>query len=163
MDSDYLRICRFNRPTADAFRSYLESIATASHGSTANYTFDVPNGSGGTIAAGSPISLSGSQALLGNASSQAASVVDGVASAAAAPTLTVTAIYDGPITLTTAQWDARTGQSGGLSAGAVYYLGASPGTLTTTPPSAVGLSIVKLGRALNATTLLVEIERPILL
>jgi hypothetical protein len=51
-----------------------------------------------------------------------------------------------------------------LTAGATYFLDPSlPGRITSTPPSMVGHYVVRVGRAVNATTLDIEIELPILL
>lgn len=65
---------------------------------------------------------------------------------------------DGKLTASTGDWDARTGQTGGLTAGSVYYLD-SWGTLTTTPPTSGYLT--RLGIAVNATDLEIKISRPI--
>jgi hypothetical protein len=64
--------------------------------------------------------------------------------------------WAGPLTLTTAQWDAVvSGEVGGLTEGAVYYVGGGAGgELTTTP---VGTQV---GRALNSTTMLIQIGSP---
>lgn len=69
------------------------------------------------------------------------------------------------ITLTTAQWDAIvTGQSGGLTAGILYFLDPSTfGFLTATPPSTAGQVITLIGRALSTTQLLLTIGSPALL
>lgn len=51
-----------------------------------------------------------------------------------------------------------------LSAGATYFLDPSiAGHITTTAPTTVGQSVVRVGRAINTTTLDIEIELPILL
>jgi len=67
---------------------------------------------------------------------------------------------DGKLTATTAQWDVVTGESGGLTPGAVYYLsGSSAGKITTIPPTTGYL--VKIGIAVNQTDLEIKISRPI--
>jgi hypothetical protein len=69
---------------------------------------------------------------------------------------------DGQITGTLAQWDAVTGQTGGLTPGATYYLDeTNPGKLRVTPPNTGSLVII--GDALSETTLDLNIEKPILL
>lgn len=69
--------------------------------------------------------------------------------------------YAGPFTLTTAQWDAVTGQSGGLTPQAKYYLSpTTAGHLTTTKPTAGGNFAVYLGFALSSTTLMINIGEP---
>lgn len=65
---------------------------------------------------------------------------------------------DGKITATTAEWDGRTGQTGGLAAGVVYYLG-DWGALSATPPTSGYLT--RLGIAINPTDLEIKISRPI--
>lgn len=65
---------------------------------------------------------------------------------------------DGKMTATTAEWDAVTGQAGGLTSGAVYYLGAIGG-LTLTPVTTGFLT--RLGIAINPTDLEIKISRPI--
>ena len=71
---------------------------------------------------------------------------------------------NGIVTATTTQWDAVTGGSGGLTAGSVYYLDpATAGKLTTTAPTTVGQTVVRIGVALSTTQLELGIEQPILL
>lgn len=65
---------------------------------------------------------------------------------------------DGKITATTAEWDAVTGQTGGLTPGSVYYLGAIGG-LTVTP--VITGYLTRLGIAVNSTDLEIKISRPI--
>lgn len=68
---------------------------------------------------------------------------------------------DGPIHLTTAQWDAITGGSGGLVAGDRYFLSAADeGMMTTTAPSSGGQLVVSLGVALSSTDFLIKIGDP---
>jgi len=52
----------------------------------------------------------------------------------------------------------------GLTAGSVYYLSeATAGLLTTTAPSTAGQFVQKIGTALSTTSILVDIEEPIVL
>lgn len=61
---------------------------------------------------------------------------------------------DGVITGTTAQWDSVSGQTGGLTPNAIYYLSATTaGAITATPPSATGQYLVPIGVALSTTSL----------
>lgn len=69
--------------------------------------------------------------------------------------------YAGPITLTTAEWDAIVvpAGSGGLSAGIFYYLSDAIdefGKLTTTPPSDPAAVVAPVGIALSPTDFLVR-------
>lgn len=70
----------------------------------------------------------------------------------------------GPVSATTAQWDAITGQTGGLTAGAMYFLDpANPGRLTTTAPTTIGQVVAPVGKALSTTILNVEVKSTVLL
>ena len=73
-------------------------------------------------------------------------------------------IVDGPVVLTTGEWDAIMGTTGGLTAGAEYFLSAATaGMGTGTATTTVGQYVVPLGIALSTTELLLNIDRPILL
>lgn len=64
----------------------------------------------------------------------------------------------GPMTLTTAQWDAITGDTGGLLYGATYYLdGRTAGKLTRTPPSGYGYYVRPVGVAVSSTILNINV------
>lgn len=66
--------------------------------------------------------------------------------------------FAGPLTLTTAQWDAVTGGSGGLTPGSTYYLSAATaGRITATAPSSGGQFVTQVGIAMSARTMLVQI------
>jgi hypothetical protein len=82
---------------------------------------------------------------------------DSIANAASGQMQTV-----GIQTLTTVQWDAVTGGSGGLTANAKYYLDtATAGKLTATAPSTVGQFVTLVGRAISTTQLRLNIQPPI--
>lgn len=66
----------------------------------------------------------------------------------------------GKVTLTTDQWDLITGDTGGLTEGAPYYLDwgfNSFGHLTTTEPTGSGQQKVQVGVALSETTLVLSL------
>lgn len=59
---------------------------------------------------------------------------------------------DGLLTLTTAQWDIATGDTGGLTPGAVYFLSdVTHGRITKTATTTIGHYIVKMGIAVSTT------------
>jgi hypothetical protein len=69
-------------------------------------------------------------------------------------------IYGGTVTGTTGEWDAVTGQTGGLTAGSPYYVSnATPGNITATAPTSGW--IVRVGIALSTTTLLINLGEPV--
>lgn len=75
---------------------------------------------------------------------------------------TVQVQASGPVTLSTAQWDAATGESGGLVLGRAYYPAIFPKLgLTDVAPSSPGTFRVPVGVALNATTLLLTLASPV--
>ena len=75
-----------------------------------------------------------------------------------------TYVIDGIITLTTAEWDAIMGTTGGLTFGTIYYLSAATAGLgSATAPSTVGQYVVRIGIAVSTTELSIGIRDPILL
>lgn len=125
------------------------------------------NGEGAAaIVIGTPVYISGAGAMRrAQANALATARVIGLGSdtsvAAAAAGLVV---LDGTLSATTAQWDAITGQTGGLTAGAVYFLDpATVGKLTVTCPTTVGQLVTLVGQAFSTTDMEVGIEPPILL
>jgi hypothetical protein len=68
----------------------------------------------------------------------------------------------GVVVLPTTKWDAITGQTGGLTFGALYWIGAVAGTLIVNGPAIVaGQYATRVGLALSATELLLQIGAPI--
>lgn len=66
---------------------------------------------------------------------------------------------DGVLVATTVQWDAVAGTTGGLVANTLYYLSATAGLLTATPPAASGNYITQVGLALSTTELEIDTDR----
>ncbi len=63
----------------------------------------------------------------------------------------------------TVYFDGTNNQLSALTPGAVYYLSATAGGITTTPPSGSGNVVQRVGRALSATELTFEPGEPITL
>ena len=98
---------------------------------------------------------------LGRADSESTSGVVGIANEDVTATNQGTYLTDGQVTRS--DWTAITG-SATLTTGATYYLDeTTAGHLTSTPPSVVGESVVRVGTALSGTTLDIEIAQPVLL
>ena len=139
--------------TAATFTGALAgNAATASAVNTSG-----KNNSTSSLLIGSPVyadSNSGIQSAIANADST--SDVIGLLAAAAAAGATTPVIDNGELVLTTAQWTAIGGGTSGLVAGASYYLSNSvAGNITTVVPT-TGF-VIKLGKALSSTKLLVNI------
>lgn len=64
----------------------------------------------------------------------------------------------GPLTATTVQWDAVTGDVGGLTFNSLYYVDpVIAGKLTKTAPVAVGQVVAPVGRAVSTTTMVIDV------
>lgn len=71
---------------------------------------------------------------------------------------------NGILTATTGQWDAVTGDTGGLTAGSRYFLDPSTeGMLTTTPTTTTTEYVVPVGRAISTTKMEILVETAVLL
>lgn len=87
-------------------------------------------------------------------------VVDTTIAAAASGGIITTGI----LTATTGEWDAVTGQVGGLTSGAKYWLDpTTPGNLTPTAPTITGDYVAPVGKALSTTEFEVDVDHTILL
>jgi hypothetical protein len=124
------------------------------------------NNNAGSIVAGAPVYSVANDAVdkaQANASGttypiglvSVASIANGAAGAIAT---------NGVLSLTTAQWDAAFGTTGGLTRNTAYYLSAATaGQGTATAPTTVGQYVVELGRAISTTELMINIRAAILL
>lgn len=119
------------------------------------------NEEAGACLLGTPVySSSGVGFKKGNGNAVGTSDLLGILFADIASGATGIVATSGEVTGTTAQWDAVTGQTGGLTAGASYFLDvATAGKLTTTPPSTGFL--VKVGQAISPTKFVVRVGQRI--
>ncbi len=71
---------------------------------------------------------------------------------------------DGVITATTGEWDTVTGETGGLVYNQIYWLDPdTAGNLTITPTATDTELVVRVGKGLSTTQMLLQIQPPILL
>jgi hypothetical protein len=116
---------------------------------------NISNETGAPLVVGTPVYQSATANEVAKAQANAiatAKVAGLILDASIADGATGGALTDGRITATTTQWDAVTGQTGGLTPGARYFLSAaSAGMLTTTPPSVDGQVIAPIGTARSTT------------
>lgn len=120
------------------------------------------NNSGATINIASPLYISGNDVELAQANAQSTVRVAGLAEATTANGNNIEVVADGVFTATTGEWDAVTGETGGLTAGADYFLDPdNAGQLTQTAPDASGEFVVRVGHALSDTEMEIEIAQPI--
>jgi fibronectin-binding autotransporter adhesin len=122
------------------------------------------NGDTASLLPGAAAYLSGSLTVkraIGNSAATALVIGLSTGTFGAGNTSVQLAISD-VLTLTTTQWDAVAGTTGGLTPGTVYFLHqTTPGHLTATPPTTTGQFVVQVGIALSATQLLIKLNTPI--
>jgi|SRR5580765_4559778 len=149
----------------NARQMLLDVIASMTNGGTSGSTVvQAANGSVSPIVAGAPVYITGSGTVsAAQANALGTSGVLGVTNGLVAPAGTGGVVVTGPLVLTTAQWDAVvTGESGGLTAGTLYFLDpAVAGKLTATAPSTPGQVVTLIGRAIAPTTLIITMGVPI--
>lgn len=114
-----------------------------------------------SITIGSPVYVPSSGNVdLASATSAATKKVLGLVRDVSVPSSASGTIQtDGILTATTAQWDAVTGGTGGLVAGAIYYLDVTAGMLTAIPPSSAGSFVCRVGVALSTTDFEIDTDR----
>jgi hypothetical protein len=116
---------------------------------------------GAIIKIGYPLYLSGGLVYPAQSNAAGTTQVVGVSINDVAAGISCSYITEGSITRS--NWTDIAGTVG-LSSGATYFLDpTTAGRITTTAPTTAGQYVVRIGRAVNATTLDVEIELPILL
>ena len=118
-----------------------------------------------TLIAGSAVYTSGNDAVnKGIATAVSTSKLLGLATTPITSGASGTIQCNGVVALTTGQWDAVAGTTGGLTANADYNISpTTAGFLTATCPTTVGQTIVIVGRAVSTTEMRLEITEPILL
>lgn len=118
------------------------------------------NGEGTDLVPGEPVYVfSGTDVKRARANADGTRGVVGFSKAAITASASGTIQTNGVLTLTTGEWDAVAGTTGGLTAGTRYYLSAATaGRITSTAPSASGNWVKCVGIALSTTELLINIE-----
>jgi hypothetical protein len=144
----------YNSVTVDVYGRVTAGVNNPSTGSNITAT----NGEASAIAIGRAVYIFGADTVkLANANAAGTKSVVGLVfdtsiNSAASGSIAVA----GSVTATTGQWDSVTGQSGGLTSGAKYYLSnATNGALTTTAPT-TGY-VAPVGVALSTTKMVLNI------
>lgn len=135
-------------------------------GTTAVATSLLTNDEAGAVVSGTPVYADAADGYKkARANATGTSIVVGLQQEASVATSgTGTIQHDGPLTLSTAAWDAVTGDTGGLTFNSYYWLDpATAGKLTKTAPTTVGHLVCPVGRALSTTELLINIGITVLL
>ena len=133
-------------------------VTAGTSGSTEYSATSMTNGEAGAVAIGRAmyVSASGSMRLANANNAGTVEVVGLVAATSVASAAAGNMATAGVLTATTTQWDAVTGQTGGLTFNARYYLSnTTAGALTTTAPTSG--YVVLVGVALSTTKMKIEI------
>lgn len=135
----------------------LQSGDRIDHGNSVSRT----NNNALSIEIGQPVYTDGAGSVdLAQADAQGTIRISGlVADVAIAPAASGEITVDGIIDATTTQWDAVTGETGGLTVGDYFLDAATAGMLTQTAPS-TGF-VVRVGHALSTTEFELEVQQPI--
>jgi hypothetical protein len=144
----------------------IEQLQTGDSIQIQDTEFNLVNHEATPVVCGAPVYIDAAGGFK-KAQANAAGTADAIGLVAATPSISngasgAVSVQD-VLTLTTAQWDAVTGGSGGLTPGKYYLDPATSGKLTTTAPSTVGQLVVELGRAMSTTDFKIEIKSSILL
>lgn len=113
-----------------------------------------------TLIAGQPVyASSGTEVNKADADADATSKCIGLAKAAINSAASGSIQTNGLITLTTGEWDAVCGTSGGLAVGTIYYLsGGTAGLLTSTAPTTTGHYVVPVIKGISTTEALIVVD-----
>ena len=150
----------YNSITVDAYGRATAGSTTATNSISEQMT----NGEAGSIAIGRVVYVSGNNTVrLANANNIAtAKAIGFVGATSISAAATGSIITNGTVEATTGQWDAVTGQSGGLTSGAEYFISnITAGALTTTAPS-TGIH-APIGVAMGTTKLKIDVKRVVIL
>jgi hypothetical protein len=118
------------------------------------------NGNAGTLVAGTPIYHTTTANNIDKARANARGTMpcDGIIVVDAGTGTSAVYQDSGILSLSTAQWDTVTGQTGGLTAGSEYFVDpATAGKLTITAPTTTGQFIQKVGTASSTTELHIQL------
>jgi hypothetical protein len=140
-----------------------ELIAVQQVGQDEGSTFTARNGSGLIIRKCQPVCSTGVDTVtLADASSIATAYVLGLSiDVSIADGAEGDFQSDGSLFADVSDWDAVTGQVGGLTSGARYFLSLTAGRLTTAAPIGSGEVWVPIGIALDARSLVINLQTPI--
>lgn len=144
----------YNSVTVDTYGRVIAGATSSTSYPSQSYT----NGEATAIAIGRAVYVSAAgQVRLANANSVGTSNVVGIMASVSTSAGTQGSVTNsGFLTATTGQWDAVTGQTGGLTFNANYYLSnTTNGALTSTAPSSGWY--VKVGTAVSTTDLAINI------
>ena len=144
--------------------TYVDGATGAWTALPAGNTATLTNGeSSAGLVPGAPVYSSAAGSVKrAQANALATSQIVGLSLTTTAAAGSATVQVSGDVTLTTGQWDAVAGTTGGLTFGTYYYIDpANPGKLVSAGPTATGQFWVQVGVAISTTTLTLRPQGPI--
>jgi hypothetical protein len=125
-------------------------------------TVSKSNTTGVTLPKCTPVYVSSNNMIPAQADAQSTVAVAGLVDADTTNNTTGNVVTDGVFEATTGDWDVVTGDTGGLTIGADYWLdAAAAGALTSTAPDVDGDFVKKVGHALTTTQMDIEIGQTV--
>lgn len=149
-------------PTTDGDTLYFKNNQIV----WSSYKFlELTNNSGVTIDKGQAVFISGNNEItLSKADSTSTATCFGIATEQITNTNSGNVAYGGVLELTTGEWDTVSGGSGGLSAGAEYWVSAATaGNITSTAPTSPGQQQTSIGYGISTIKLFIDPQRYIAL
>jgi hypothetical protein len=140
------------------------TIAAAGGGGGGGTTFEATNANVGAIVIGTPVYVSAAGSVDKAMADALATkdVVGLVVDTSIAASATGDIQTGGLLEATTGEWDAVTGDSGGLTAGTQYFVDPdTAGRLTDTAPITVGDFVCAVGIALSTTEMIIAIHQTV--
>lgn len=116
------------------------------------------NGDTVTLIPGMPVVILNNRVVRATATSMAHSHVQGLITKGGDIALSVQVQYTGFYMATVTEWANIVDEPQGLVPDNNYFLSIVPGKITVTPPSAEGLNVVSIGRAISATELILNLS-----
>lgn len=118
----------------------------------------VPDASGGSIVVGTPVYMKANGTGAAPADANANTPIPHVVGFAHEITGGNVRIHvRGTMVLTTGEWDAVTGGSGGLTPFTEYFLDVTAGKITTAEPTTGGSHVIRMGIAMSTTDMFIHI------
>jgi hypothetical protein len=147
-------------PTSDDYDQLVAEILAIQADILNNRIIKLVNDNAGTLVCGTPVYIKSNghiDAADGNGAGTRF-VFGLVVDATVVTTGTGRVQFADTVTLTTAQWDAVAGTSGGLTAGQMYWLSDTVVLITSTAPSTVGDTVFRIGLAVSSTQMLLRLN-----
>lgn len=134
----------------------LDNLANQGSGGDSKEIITVTNNGGSVFLAGMPVARSGTMYVPGRSIAPRHQII-GLAIEDSNPGDVLRVQLSGFISLTSGQWDAVTDEVGGLSTDSIYVVNISS-KLTQVAPDAAPEYLIKIGRSVSNTAMLIDLD-----